>query len=216
MIVCKTNYCDLLKSPSWPPFSFSMGPVDTSVENTGKNTVVPFGIFYTWTLYYLALKLGPCYSCTEMFTFRTGVLKYMYLSIWPACYQLWYSIRIKIKTVNGDCLVFRLQKKETIYNYGIKTIHKRLMISPTATSTSACIHGQLVLPLLHAEKWNKRCLHGGYLSIFMHTLTSSSDDFAMLMMFFFKDIIPIGKEITFILQYLAVLSYTPTVPFASA
>ena len=118
MIVSKNNYCDLLKSPSWPPFSFSMGPVDTSVENTGKNTVVPFGIFYTWTLYYLALKLGPCYSCTEMFTFRTGVLKYMYLSIWPACYQLWYSIRIKIKTVNGDCLIFRLQKKETINNYG--------------------------------------------------------------------------------------------------
>lgn len=25
-------------SPSWPPFSFSMGPEDTSVENPGKNT----------------------------------------------------------------------------------------------------------------------------------------------------------------------------------
>ena len=25
-------------SPSWPPFSFSMGPVDPSVENPGKNT----------------------------------------------------------------------------------------------------------------------------------------------------------------------------------
>ena len=53
-----------------------------------------------------------------------------------------------------------------------------------------------------------------YLSIFMHTSPSPSDDFGMLMMFFFKEIIP--KEITFILQYLAVLSYTPTVPFASA
>ena len=29
-------------SPSWPPFSFSMGPVDpsVSVENPGKNTAV--------------------------------------------------------------------------------------------------------------------------------------------------------------------------------
>ena len=25
-------------SPSWPPFSFSMGPVDPRVENPGKNT----------------------------------------------------------------------------------------------------------------------------------------------------------------------------------
>ena len=25
-------------SPSWPPFSFSMGPVDPRVENSGKNT----------------------------------------------------------------------------------------------------------------------------------------------------------------------------------
>ena len=25
-------------SPSWPPLSFSMGPVDPSVENPGKNT----------------------------------------------------------------------------------------------------------------------------------------------------------------------------------
>ena len=25
-------------SPSWPPFSFSMGPVDPSVENPGKNS----------------------------------------------------------------------------------------------------------------------------------------------------------------------------------
>ena len=25
-------------SPSWPPFSFSMGPVDPRVENLGKNT----------------------------------------------------------------------------------------------------------------------------------------------------------------------------------
>ena len=25
-------------SPSWPPFSFSMGHVDPSVENPGKNT----------------------------------------------------------------------------------------------------------------------------------------------------------------------------------
>ena len=29
--------CDRF-SPSWPPFSFSMGPVDPSVENPGKNT----------------------------------------------------------------------------------------------------------------------------------------------------------------------------------
>ena len=28
-----------------------MGPVDPSAKNPGKNTVVAFGIFYTWTSY---------------------------------------------------------------------------------------------------------------------------------------------------------------------
>ena len=30
-----TDFC-----PSWPPFSFSVGPVNPSVENPGKNTAV--------------------------------------------------------------------------------------------------------------------------------------------------------------------------------
>ena len=42
--------CDPLFSLiAFLPFSFSMGPVDPSAKNPGKNTVVPFGIFYTWT-----------------------------------------------------------------------------------------------------------------------------------------------------------------------